>query len=811
MKNNPNILIVEDEGIVAQSMQAVLDELGYGVCGIAPSGERAEEMAKTLCPDLILMDIRLIGRQDGIEVAQNIRRLYDIPVIYLTAYADDETFARAIETEPYGFLIKPFESQRLYMAIEIALYRKRAERALHESEERNRRLIEELKDSELKYRELVDQSLTAVYRVSLDGRILFVNRAFLGMFDYSSVDEALSDNILSTYKSPEQRESLIARLRKDGKITDVELEIRTRTGRSGYILINSTLAGDVVSSTALDITARKKNEGLLHNIADTVSSKTGVELLNSLSRFIASELGAEQVVLGEFMSRTRLRAMAVHGDFERPAPFELDLDLSGFPCQDEGYCFVSEGAGALMSSDSALWFHGMESLISITLRTSGDEPLGVIIAAGKKAISTEDEKRFRMILQIFSARASAEIERMRAEETLRLREEALASVYSIVTSKNLTFVEVCTKVALAVQRLLRVTNVMIHTLDSDRLTLIASVQDGKVVDEEVLEDDANACKAMEMGKDVYIWSDRSGEQFVKGTLLDKYRPKSSVCLPILNVGGAPVGVICALNRDEYEYNPDAMQLMRIFASYISFEAERQQMDAMLRDAQKMEVVGKLAGGVAHEVRNPLNAIMAISDALDRDLKGNPEHAQLMFHMRAQVERLTVLMRDLLELGKPIDKTSLQVETLCNICFASIDLWHHSALSGEHEVSIVRDPDVCGVQVLADPKKLQQVFLNLIENSAQHSPPGAPIRIDIMSCETNRVCVRVVDAGTGIQEDMLPRVFDTFFTTRRGGTGLGLSIVKHIMDLHNAKVRIYNNTGGPGCTAEVIMDIAGMGV
>ena len=125
-----SILIVEDESVVALDMQNRLRVLGYSTVGIASRGEMAIQLAQQRRPDLVLMDIRLKGEMDGIEAARQIRALCDIPVVYLTAFADEETLQRAKITGPFGYLIKPFEERELHATIEMALYQHQAEQSL---------------------------------------------------------------------------------------------------------------------------------------------------------------------------------------------------------------------------------------------------------------------------------------------------------------------------------------------------------------------------------------------------------------------------------------------------------------------------------------------------------------------------------------------------------------------------------------------------------------------------------------------------------------------------------------------------------
>jgi len=128
------ILVVEDEGIVAQSIKSILNNLGYDVCDIAMTGKKAVQKAGETQPDLILMDIKLKGDMAGIEAAEKIHGLHDIPVVFLTAYADPETLKRAKVTGPFGYVVKPFEEQDLHSTIEMALYKSKMERKLKERE-----------------------------------------------------------------------------------------------------------------------------------------------------------------------------------------------------------------------------------------------------------------------------------------------------------------------------------------------------------------------------------------------------------------------------------------------------------------------------------------------------------------------------------------------------------------------------------------------------------------------------------------------------------------------------------------------------
>lgn len=125
-----NILVVEDESIVRKDIERSLTKLGYNVVAQADTGEKAIDLARENRPDIALMDIMLKGEMSGIEAADSIKKIIDIPVIFLTAYADEATLAKAKITEPHGYILKPFKEIDLQTTIEMALHKHKKEQEI---------------------------------------------------------------------------------------------------------------------------------------------------------------------------------------------------------------------------------------------------------------------------------------------------------------------------------------------------------------------------------------------------------------------------------------------------------------------------------------------------------------------------------------------------------------------------------------------------------------------------------------------------------------------------------------------------------
>ena len=157
------LLIVEDEPVVALDLQQEVEQLGCEVVGLAESADEALVAAEICRPELALMDVRIVGSMDGIQTARLLRTAYNVPVIFLTSYSDENTIARAAKEMPYGYLTKPFKSRELKASLQVALYKARADAA-----ERAER--EELAAT-------VSGVAAGLVTTSMDGGIRFMNRA----------------------------------------------------------------------------------------------------------------------------------------------------------------------------------------------------------------------------------------------------------------------------------------------------------------------------------------------------------------------------------------------------------------------------------------------------------------------------------------------------------------------------------------------------------------------------------------------------------------------------------------------------------
>ncbi|TAL35346.1 MAG: PAS domain S-box protein [Spirochaetes bacterium] len=245
------ILVVEDEQIIAQFVTEALERLGYLPVGSVDNGEAAIAAARDRRPDIILMDIRLRGGMDGIEAARRIRAERDVPIIYVTSNADQDTVEAARDTEPSGYLNKPINERDLLTNVDSALYKHSMERRLRESEEKYRNLLANIND--------------IIYSLDAEGAITFMSPPFILLSGYAP--EEVTGRPLADFVHADDAAALNAAWRgeKVGDTVSAEFRMITGSGRAVWVrtsarrvLEEGRYAG--LNGVLTDIDARKRAE-----------------------------------------------------------------------------------------------------------------------------------------------------------------------------------------------------------------------------------------------------------------------------------------------------------------------------------------------------------------------------------------------------------------------------------------------------------------------------------------------------------------------------------------------------------------------
>ncbi|HEX2833194.1 MAG TPA: PAS domain S-box protein [Thermoanaerobaculia bacterium] len=237
--------------------------------------------------------------------------------------------------------------------------------------------------------------------------------------------------------------------------------------------------------------------------------------------------------------------------------------------------------------------------------------------------------------------------------------------------------------------------------------------------------------------------------------------------------------------------------------FVSDVTEVVRMERNLRRAEKMSEMGALVAGVAHEVRNPLFGLSATIDAFEARF-GAAEFHDYVVALREQIDRMSQLMHELLEFGRPVAAV-LEPHDVVAVLRRARDLM--DAFARQRGVVLRCVAASMVPQVMMDRQRLLQVFENLLKNAVEHSPHGGEVTISVRPSEDGAsVIVEVADRGPGFAQADLERIFEPFFTKRRGGTGLGLSLASRIVEEHHGTTRASNRPGG-GASMVVKLPVA----
>jgi signal transduction histidine kinase len=250
-----------------------------------------------------------------------------------------------------------------------------------------------------------------------------------------------------------------------------------------------------------------------------------------------------------------------------------------------------------------------------------------------------------------------------------------------------------------------------------------------------------------------------------------------------------------LEASEETLQQTVAELRREIHERMEAEQEQARLQASLRRSETMSAMGALVAGVAHEVRNPLFGVSSTLDAMEARFGDREEYRRYMEVLRGEIERLSDLMRELLEYGNPPGQ-ALSPSSIAEVVTQALAVC--GPLAQHTRVAITNRVPEDLVPIMMQPSRMVQVFRNLIENALQHTPPGGSVRLEAGEVADNgRRWVEFVveDSGPGFETEDLARIFEPFFSRRQGGTGLGLSIVHRIVEEHGGQVSAANGFGG----------------
>lgn len=245
------IMIVEDEMIIAEDITKIVQFCGYQISCLARTGEEAIQKAEQMQPDLVLMDIMLSGEMTGLEAANIIHQKLNIPFVFVSAYADDATLKKAIATEPYGYVVKPFEEKELKVILELAFYKFKMENKLKKSQEKYRHIFENIQDIYCEF--------------DLDLNLIEISPS---IESYTSIkrEELIGKKIIAMFSDQNQVDAMLSLFENVEVLNDFEINLASRENEKiigsvqGKMIRESNTGNKKIVCSIRDITKQKAME-----------------------------------------------------------------------------------------------------------------------------------------------------------------------------------------------------------------------------------------------------------------------------------------------------------------------------------------------------------------------------------------------------------------------------------------------------------------------------------------------------------------------------------------------------------------------
>jgi PAS domain S-box-containing protein len=845
----PRILVVEDQAIVARDIASRLTRLGYEPAGRTDRAEEAITMAVELRPDLIMMDVSLAGEMDGIAAARHIRRHHPVPVVFLTAHTDDTTMRNAMETEPFGYIIKPFQDRELRSAIELGIHRGRMEQAMRASEQR--------------FRLLFENSIDAVIVTAPEDGIRAANGAACRMFGRSEQElRGLGLKTIIDARDPKflaaQEECAasgcfrgeLSLLRADGSAFPAEVSCASYRGENDDERI-SMIVRDITSRREAEEALRRANERL--ELAQTAAAvgvwdwniETGrMEWASELFRLFgldptqgaagfeawravvhpedlaAAEDQVTQAVRDGSMLDSEYRVMGPDGQVRWINSIGRTFcDAAGKPVRMLGVCIdisarkrpeealrrteeryrrlfdTSPDALFLVGPDGRFldangvavrrYGYSIDELKTMTPVDLADDSLrakaAVRVAEGLQESMTFEWRHRTKHGRVFPVEISTQpvlvdgkrctfadardiTERKRAEATLRMQAAALeATGGSVVICDKYAVVQWVNPAFAAI------TGYSVDELRGHEIW-------GYLAPEMPVDVAQSARSAAAEGAP---WR---GELIVR---VKQGQPRTfdAAIAAVRDEGGA-VTYLIGVGQDVTEQRRLESQLLR---------------------AQRLESVGRLASGLAHDLNNVLLPVL-LAPAYLRTVVSDRSALEVLDTIETSVKRGADIIKQLLTFGRGSDARRGPV-CLCRIVSDAMRVLGET-LPRSIDVRCELPPGTR--MVSANSTQLHQVIMNLCLN-ARDAMAGfgrLTLRVEEMTLSATEAAaipdaspgrfhvLSVIDTGCGIPPELTGQIFEPFFTTKEVGeaSGLGLSTALGIVRGHKGFIEVRSEVG-----------------
>ncbi len=485
-----------------------------------------------------------------------------------------------------------------------------------------------------------------------------------------------------------------------------------------------------------------------------------------------------------------------------------------------GYCLCGRAAQSQTTQFSSqinerheMVYNGMEPHGHYCVPiVSNDTVLGVIALYLRDGHSYD--AREQAFLEAVANVLAGIIQRRRAQEQLADQQVAMQSVYELVITGRGSLVERCDQLVMQLSQVLQVSHATVEKLSGGWIDIISMVADGQVSHGGRMSLAGSPCEQVFQQKNICYYHQPLHDLFPQDEFFIQTPLFTYLGVPLLDSRENVIGVLHVMDRRVRQFSEHQVHLLEILARHMAHEIERERIEAQLLQAQKMEVIGQFAGGIAHDFGNLLTIIRGNVDMALLDLEPGQDLYQKLDEVRQAAELAAVLTRQLLTISRrrPVEKRWVNLGQVVQDMGGMLQ-----RLIGKH-IALDLNIAPCLWPVEADVGQLEQVLMNITVNARDAMPNGGHLFIHVQNVvvePTERrnshsrpgrfVCLVMQDTGIGMDEQTQNRLFEPFFTTKGAGkgTGLGLVTVLGIVQNHQGWIDVQSKPG-QGTTFEVYL-------
>jgi PAS domain S-box-containing protein len=746
------ILIVEDDRIVARDIAQQMTRAGYVVVGSAASGEDAltllMQAQPELKPDLVLMDVRLEGELDGIDTARRMREWRDLPIVFLTAYADEETIQRATTAEPFGYVLKPFDDMQLRTVVEMSLYKHGAERRLRESEQRYAVTLSSIGDG--------------VIATDSSGRVTLINAAGEALTGWER-NEAAGRSIGDVFRTLD------------------ELTRKPVDDPMSAVLVRGDEGGLPTRAVLL---ARDGREIPIENNGTPITDDRGDTLgIVIVFRDVTHKRRAEEA---EILRETNARLeMAMYGS--NVGVWEIDMPEGDYKRGFARFSNIYEWLG-FDTPQARLDYEAYMSVLHPDHRASTDKAMAAFLKDGDGVFELENRLRHRdgsdrWVLVRGTARRDATGKPVRFVGSivditqLKLTEQALRASEERFRG---TFENAAVGVA--------------HC-DLDGRFLRVNRRTSEIVGWEP--DALRQRRLHDLIRVDFVGASVERFRLLTGGRLAHYSEE----VPFVRFDNSPIWVSVSVALQH-----DASGLTSHVITIIQDLSARKALEDAVRVAKEAAEAANRAkdqflANVSHELRTPLNGILGYAQMLQRDARLDSRQQASVGVIEQSGQHLLTLINDILDYARlGAGKLELQVTEVSLAAFLETiaEIVGVRAQQKNLVLNYVSAPDLPAV-VRVDERRLRQVLLNLLANAVKFTDHGGVSLLVSRGAMMGRLRFEVRDTGVGVSCDRLEAIFQPFEQAgdpvrRSGGAGLGLAISRQLVRMMGGEIYVASSVG-----------------